>query len=372
MVLWIGLAVMTGVAAIAVLIPLMRPERAAVAPDGGSDGGPAATAAPAGDLVVYKDQLAEIARDREAGLIGAGEAEAARVEIARRLLRAGRRPAAAVAGAGSLRRIVALGVVLGLPLVGLGVYLDLGRPDLADAPLAARKSLPLDQLTPAELMARLEAALVGNPDDGRAWELAARLYFRSGRMDDAAHAMREAIRVLGSSDERQSQLGEALVNGAEGVVTAEAREAFDAAVALNPKALAARMYLALAREQDGDKDAALAAWKALKGESAGGEAWLEIVDGQIAKLEGRQPPPATPPALSASDKVAVDGMVAGLADRLAKTGGSPAEWGRLMRSYVVLGRRDDALGALDRARGQLKDDATALAALEATAKELGL
>ena len=38
------------------------------------------------DVAVYKDQLAEIDRDREAGLIGVADAEAARIEVSRRLL----------------------------------------------------------------------------------------------------------------------------------------------------------------------------------------------------------------------------------------------------------------------------------------------
>jgi len=46
-------------------------------------------AGPSGcDLIVYRDQLDEIARDRAAGLIGEPEAAAARIEVSRRLLAA--------------------------------------------------------------------------------------------------------------------------------------------------------------------------------------------------------------------------------------------------------------------------------------------
>src|SRR5689334_6379370 len=40
------------------------------------------------DIAVYNDQLAEIDRDKNAGLIGSAEAEGARIEVSRRLLRA--------------------------------------------------------------------------------------------------------------------------------------------------------------------------------------------------------------------------------------------------------------------------------------------
>src|SRR5215475_15157538 len=72
MTLWFVFALMTAAAIFAVLLPLGM-GRAQI---GGSE------------VFVYKDQLAEIDRDVSAGLIGRAEAEAARVEIGRRLLAA--------------------------------------------------------------------------------------------------------------------------------------------------------------------------------------------------------------------------------------------------------------------------------------------
>ena len=75
MLFWPLFALMTGVAVFAVLWPLgrVRPRPA------GSEA----------DLAVYRDQLAEIERDRARGLLPESEAEAARVEVSRRLLAAG-------------------------------------------------------------------------------------------------------------------------------------------------------------------------------------------------------------------------------------------------------------------------------------------
>src|SRR5271169_5675896 len=73
MILWIIFALMTAAAILAVLWPLGRKSAAG---RGGND------------LAVYQDQLEEIGRDRSAGLIGQVEAEAARVEVSRRLLAA--------------------------------------------------------------------------------------------------------------------------------------------------------------------------------------------------------------------------------------------------------------------------------------------
>jgi cytochrome c-type biogenesis protein CcmH len=73
MLLWVIFALMTSAVLIAVLAPLARP--AAPADD-----------ADAGALEVYRDQLAEVEVERARGLVEAAEADAARIEISRRLL----------------------------------------------------------------------------------------------------------------------------------------------------------------------------------------------------------------------------------------------------------------------------------------------
>jgi len=89
MILWVIFALMTAAAIFAVVWPLGRASRASA---GGSD------------LAVYKDQLKEIDSDRACGLIGEAEAEAARLEISRRLLAAADAPSgASTAATGSLR-----------------------------------------------------------------------------------------------------------------------------------------------------------------------------------------------------------------------------------------------------------------------------
>src|SRR2546429_576331 len=126
--LWFVFALMTVAAVFAVLWPLGRPS----APQTGGS-----------EATVYRDQLAEVDRDLAGGLIGASEAEAARVEIARRLLAASdrQRDLPARTGAGS-RRVAAVIALVGLPLAAAAFYLPLGSPQLGDFPLAARLRAP--------------------------------------------------------------------------------------------------------------------------------------------------------------------------------------------------------------------------------------
>src|SRR5260370_9632636 len=112
MTVWSVVALMTAAAIFAVLGPLGRGRRLQ------ND---------ASEAAVYKDQLTEIDRDVAAGLIGSSEAEAARVEISRRLLAAAenqRDPP--IASNIRLRRSAAVIALVGLPIVAVALYLPLG------------------------------------------------------------------------------------------------------------------------------------------------------------------------------------------------------------------------------------------------------
>ena len=221
MMLWFVMALMTAAAIFAVLWPLARrtPLRS------GSD------------VAVYRDQLDEIERDRAAGLIAEREAEAARIEVSRRLIAAADMvpPPLPQDGMTRRRRIAALAALILLPLGAAALYLSLGSPQLTSQPLEARRELTPEQSSVMELVARVEAHLEQNPEDGRGWEVLGPVYMRLGRYDDAVRARRTVLRLLGPSAAREADLGEAITGAQNGIVTAEAKEAFDRAVALDPR-----------------------------------------------------------------------------------------------------------------------------------------
>lgn len=395
MTLWIAFALLTVAAALAVLVPLARGRRGHA---------PAA----AHDAEVYRAQLDEIDRDLDRGLVSEEAATAARTEIARRLLAASRE-AEASGGAGAetgtkdkavpaaslsvrpARRgasgLLQVAVVIAIPAAALFTYLTLGSPDLADQPLSARLEDTQQNRSMATLVAKVEQHLADNPNDGRGWDVLAPVYMRLGRTGDAVVAYRNAIRLVGSDVRRETDLGEALVILSEGIVTAEARAAFDRAVALDPKAVKPRFFLALALGQENRKDEAIAAWKTLLAEARGGEAWVEAVRMEMAKLGAEVPQPSSTPALpgpdretmaaaadmSASDRAEmIKGMVDRLDARLSEEGGSAEEWMRLMRALAVLGDGPRLREVKDRALVALKDDPAAQAKLRGLAEDLGI
>src|SRR4029079_17210442 len=197
MVLWFVLALMTAAAVLAVLWPLGRR-------------GPLRTGS---DVAVYRDQLDEIERDRSAGLIGEREAEAARVEVSRRLLAAADSavPVRSAAGLTRRRGIAAFVALILLPLGAVSFYLLVGSPKLPGQPLEARRDGPFEERrSTMELVAKIESYLQANPEDGKAWDLLAPVYVRLGQYDDAVRARKNSLRLLGSTAEREADLGEAL------------------------------------------------------------------------------------------------------------------------------------------------------------------
>jgi cytochrome c-type biogenesis protein CcmH len=366
MTLWFLFAVMTAAAIFAVLWPLSRAGRPH------SDGSEAA---------VYKDQLAEIDRDLAIGLIGSSEAEAARVEISRRLLAAAdRQPDPLPASNIRLRRSAAVIALAGLPIVAVALYFPLGSPRLGDFPLAQRTRAPDATQRLDNLVAQVEQHLEKNPADGRGWAVLAPVLARLGRYDDAVRAFRNSITYNGDNAERRSDLGEAIAAAAGGVVTSEAKAEFERAVALNTDDVKASYFLGLAAEQDGRSSDAASIWRAMLAKAPQDAPWRPLVGAALARVGGG----STAPVLSgdavaaAKDMNDVDrsamirGMVERLASRLKQNGDDVEGWLRLVRAYMVMGDRDKANGALTEARQAVANDAERLRQLNEGLKNLGL
>lgn len=375
MLFWVIAVGLTLVASLAVLLPLTGPLR------------PLAAAGDH-DFEVYRDQLAELDRDVARGVIQPAEAEQARAEIGRRIIRLGGADKADVAPAtsspaGWVRPISAV-AVLAVPLVSWGFYAELGSPDLPPQPLAERLSKNPADSSIDELVARAEAQLAANPGDGRGWDALAPVYVRMQRFSDAVTAYRHAIRLEGSTAVRQSGLGEALTDAGGGMVSADAQTAFEAARKLEPANPKANFYLAIAMAQEGRKDDAKSAWQAMLTSLAPDSPWRGAVTEALAEIDKEKSAQAKPPGPTEQDVAAASSMsdedrttmiktmVAGLDDKLRRNPKDAEGWTRLMRSYVVLGETAQAEDALRRgvaAFGQGSEEAKKLIAF---ASSLGL
>ena len=350
MTLWLVFALMTAATIFAVLWPLGRrkPLR------------------PGSDVAVYRDQLDEIQRDRSAGLIGEAEAEAARVEVSRRLIAAAdaaesEKPALETSSLWR-RRVTALAGLVLLPVGAVALYLTLGSPDLPGAALATRVQTPSEAGKVENMIAQVEDHLARNPKDGRAWEVLAPVYMRLGRFNDAVRAWSNAIALNGSNAERESEYGQALVAAANGVVTAEAKAAFERSLVLDAQDVLARFYMGMAADQDGRRADADKIWGDLLANAPPGAPWIEFVRHAMErKATGSATASATPGGSGTPPADHdVNAMVERLANRLKKDGSDAQGWVQLVRSYRALGQFDKAQTAVADARRALAGDADGL------------
>ncbi len=364
MTIWFLFALMTGAAVLAVLLPLSRKTRPA--------------AGVVDDAAFFRDQIADIDREVARGLMPAAEGEAARTEASRRLLRAvADEPADGdQKGEPALRRRRAASTIAisAIPLVALTLYGALGRPDVSGAPLSARMAVDDPRaLNLGEAVARVEGHLARQPEDGRGWEVLAPIYMRAGRFNDAVRAFSEAVRLNGATGNRLADLGEAVTMAGDGVVSADARSAFERALALDADNVKAIYYLAVAADQDGDRAGALARLRELVDGAPVDAPWRGMVTARIAALDDptRSEAGQVIAGLAPEERMqAIRGMVAQLAARIEADGAPLDDWLRLIRSYTVLGDSAEASRTLAAARSRFAADTPAVRALDALAADL--
>jgi len=397
MLLWFIMAVITAAALAVVLRP--------IAGTRDEDAGRAEF-----DAAVYRDQLDEIKSDLERGLISEVDADAARIEISRRLLsvngaKAGAEPpddGAPKAGRDRAQLLVAgICALICIPVLSLTLYITYGSPGLPGEPHAARlKKAPAEQQI-AGLIARVEDRLRANPEDGTGWDVIAPVYFKFQRYQDASAAYKQAIRLLGENAKRLLGVAEAeaLVNN--GIINETSRKAFEKVLKIEPTYHKARYWLAIAKEQDGRFNDAVAAWQELLSKSPADASWRTQVEYCLAAArarlktaavsnsqqkdaacsEGGTRPQRGPTAeqVAAAQKMApgartamISQMVAGLAERLKEDGRDLEGWVKLVRAYSVLGKRDAAVKALADAQENFKGNSDALRTLDGLKQQLEL
>ena len=159
------------------------------------------------DLAVYRDQLAELGRDKARGVVGVEEAAAAEAEIKRRMLAAAESDDTAGAPATGRRRWPFVAAALA-PCAGIALYMALGRPDLADSEVKVARGPTAEDMRRAArlspearakmirgMVEGLAARLKANPDDFAGWMRLGRARSVLGEFGKAAAAYRQAMRL---------------------------------------------------------------------------------------------------------------------------------------------------------------------------------
>ncbi|WGI21039.1 c-type cytochrome biogenesis protein CcmI [Amylibacter sp. IMCC11727] len=370
---------------------------------------PSAPKAAEQDMTIYKDQIAEVERDLSRGVLNTEEAEAARVEVARRLLSADKRAQTETEATPAPKQAntVALAIVACAFLGGAWLYSQLGVPGLRDLPLTerlaaeqqARENRPSQSTAEAaatkldveanaqleSLVAQLRDAVSQNPTDQTGLRLLVDNEARLGNMSAARAAQQQLMDVLGDNARPSdfTDMGEIMILAAGGYVSPEAESALAQALNRNPRDQRARYYSGLALAQTGRPDVAYRMWAGLLEEGPADAPWIPLIQSQLPQVARAAGIPLTSQPQSGPSQEDIEnanqmsdadrqnmirGMVSGLADRLATDGGTPAEWARLIRAYGVLGERGNANAIWTEAKETFKDNADAMTVLTEAAR----
>ncbi len=359
------------------------------------------------DAKVYRDQLGEVDRDLERGVLSQDQAQAARTEIERRLLACISEDGETGSGqtqetSGGKGSLVLIGVLaVALPVGAMSLYLELGSPNVPAFPLNEdrARALAKERAKTAEIEQMIDTLakrMEEKPGDIRGWQLLGRSYAARQQFDKASYAYGRAYQIDPNPDVTVSY-AEALAMDAGGTVIDRARDLFLSILKVDPVNPTARFYLALNKVQRGDVPGALQDWTDLAAMSPQGAPWLRVVNDRIAAAAQQlgidrdsvkptaealrlaktvmAPPQATvervAPSGAASgptrDQVEeaalmsekerqalVRTMVGRLAAKMKANPGNREGWLRLARAYEVLGKKEKAADARRKAEALAK------------------
>ncbi|GGF67214.1 c-type cytochrome biogenesis protein CcmI [Paracoccus acridae] len=398
---WIICAVLTGAVGFAIIAPLLRNR---------GTGEPAA----AFDLRVYRDQLQEVDRDLERGVIAPEDAARLRTEIGRKVLDADRRLSQDTAGKAGGRGLLAMGVLALLFAGAVTLYLREGQPGRDDLPIAqrianarqiyesrpsqaeaeARAPAPVTPEVPedfAALIQQLREAVARNPDDPQGLALLATNEIRLGNLAAAREAQQRLVELRGddASADELVRLSALMIEAASGLITPEAEEMLARALTREPTHPQARYLLGMLQLQNDRPDRAFPIWRSLLEEGPEDAPWIAPIRTAISDLAwlAGQPdyvPPVPMPGPDAEAMAAAEdmtpeerqqmiaGMVSQLESRLASQGGTPEEWARLISSLVVIGNADHAREIWTEAQARFATQPEALDIVRQAATEAGL
>ncbi|WP_306602833.1 c-type cytochrome biogenesis protein CcmI [Azonexus sp.] len=219
------------------------------------------------NLAIFRDQLADLERDRSDGTLLEADFAQAKNELQRRLLDEVETSAELNANttqppSTSTSRPTAIILLLVLPILAVGAYALLGNPRALD-PVA---TTPQKQMTAADIegmVAKLAERMKNNPDDLNGWLMLARSYKMMGRYSDSVDAYAKAESVIDNDPELLASYAETIAMASGKGLTGKSRELIAKALKLDPKHAHSLFLAGAAAMESGDSKTAIAHWEAL-------------------------------------------------------------------------------------------------------------
>jgi len=242
------------------------------------------------NAAIYRDQFAELERDRSEGALSAADYDQAHGELQRRLLEdSSDTKNVNVAVAGS--RTVPVSLALALPLAAMLLYLAIGNPAAFNPP-PPEQSFTADDID--RMVSNLAAKLEKEPDNLQGWAMLARSYKAMGRIPEALRAFERAIKLVETSPDLLVDYADALASSPAGF-SAKVITLIDQALQLEPANAQALWLRGTAAFEAGKFEAAAADWQRLLALLEPSSEDARIVVANIAEARAKGGLPAAKP-----------------------------------------------------------------------------
>jgi cytochrome c-type biogenesis protein CcmH len=330
------------------------------------------------------------------GLISEQEAQAARLEIKKRILATTRNSEEKAGSSRNGGRVTLVVAAVLAPVIAAGYYLTMGSPEVPSMAFAARaeERAQTDEVTALaiQLRERLVSDPTGGPSEG--WMLLGQTYQRMGRAADAVEAFEVVAEREDATSATFSMLAEAVAVANDGVVIPRAKLAIDRALDLDPSNPAATYFESLYYFQQEETRKAYDLLVSRLNQEEAYVPWMETYAAQINRIAAAADlpvvnlpsGPTTQPGPSAADVAAasemndadraefIRSMVSRLAERLEDEPDDLDGWMRLANAYTVLQEPDRAVEAYRKAEALLEQQPASdprRAAVRAALERLG-
>jgi len=226
--LWIGMAALSALAAVFVLLPLIRQKNQ---PDSLTDAERTEQ-----NIAMFRQRLKELNQELEQGNLLSEQFEQMKSELEQTLLDDVGDTDIPVLRSTRPSLLLSIGLIVLIFVGSVGWYFSKGN---SGGVLLAMERGSGQMPSVEELVVRLEQSLQQNPDSIDGWYLLARTYMNMGRFEEASKAVEEVIRLDGRTAVALAQYAQALYFANQNVMTPEIDSLLDEALQADPNEAAA-------------------------------------------------------------------------------------------------------------------------------------
>ena len=215
------------------------------------------------NLDIFRDQVADLEREKAEGNLSDANFEQAKAEVQRRLLEEIEPESAAETSSHGPSRKLAVALLLLMPILAVTGYALLGNPRALDpTQTSAPPKMTQEQIN--GMVAKLAEKLAANPDDLKGWLMLARSYKNLGRFEEAANAYGKAEKLVNEDPDLLASYAETIAMASQGKgLKGKPLQLVERALKLDPKHAHTLFLAGAAAMEAGDNKKGIAYWEAL-------------------------------------------------------------------------------------------------------------